>query len=226
MEVTGEDKSNYWEKKWEDGLTSWHRNEVDRRLMKYLGELTSTRSGVRVLVTWCGKSVDIPWLCKEGYEVVGVELSEIAVKQMFDESNIPYTVNRQDSFLVYQGTDRRIAVYVGNYYELTPAIVGVFEAIWDHHALGASEPKDRLAYKQVLVSLLRPHGKILLSHFEYGNQIRNQAPYSISQEMIKDLFEDKFDIKYLENATEFVELVKSIFSFDWVKHPINLLTLK
>ena len=51
------------------------------------------RSGASVLVTMCGKTVDIPWLCEKGHSVTGVELSPVAVQQLFQENSIPYTVS-------------------------------------------------------------------------------------------------------------------------------------
>lgn len=226
MAFPGEERQRYWEGKWERDELGWHRDKVDGRLKNYVGDLTGHRSGVRILVTWCGKSVDIPWLCQEGYDVSGVELSEIAVKQMFEENEIPYSVSDQEGFIVYQATDRKIKMFVGNFYKLTPGIAGTYEAVWDHHALGASEPEDRVTYRGILISLLRPHGRILLSNFEYGDQKRNMAPFSVSKEMVKDLLESHFEIKYLENATEFIDFVKSRFSFDWANHHIHLLTVK
>ncbi len=224
--LPGQESKQYWEGKWDRGEIGWHRDKVDERLKKYLRDLTGGRAGVRILVTWCGKSVDIPWLCSEGFDVTGVELSELAVKQMFEESGMSHSVTTHGDFLLYKATEMSLNVYVGNFYKLAPEVAGTFEAVWDHHALGASEPKDRLVYKSVLLSLLNPSGRILLSNFEYGEQKRDQAPFSISKEMIKQLFEDKFDIKFLENAAEFTDLAKSIFSFDWVNHHIHLLSLK
>ena len=50
------------------------------------------REGVSILVTMCGKSVDMIWLCERGFSVTGVELTEKAVKEFFEDNSIPYTV--------------------------------------------------------------------------------------------------------------------------------------
>lgn len=49
--------------------------------------------GLSILVTMCGKSLDLLWLCSRGHSVTGVELSSVAVDQLFKENTIPYTVN-------------------------------------------------------------------------------------------------------------------------------------
>jgi len=228
MEVPfpGDNKKQVWLEKWEQGATGFHRQKVDARLIKYINDLTGGNSGASVLVTWCGKSLDLPWLCAQGYGAVGVELSEIAAKQLFENDSIPYATAKEHEFITYTATDRKLKVFVGNYYCLTPEIAGKFDSIWDINALGAAEPKEREAYRAVLISLLKPGGRILLSNYEYNDEGRNQAPYSLSNKLIQDLFGDLFDVQFLENPEEFVEYFKSKFKVDWVKHNVHLLTLK
>ena len=45
-----------------------------------------------MLVTMCGRSVDLKWLCSRGHSVTGVELSPLAVEQYFKGNSIPHTV--------------------------------------------------------------------------------------------------------------------------------------
>ena len=53
--------------------------------------MVGDRAAASILVTLCGKTMDIPWLCGRGCSVTGVELSPIAVQQLFEENDIPYT---------------------------------------------------------------------------------------------------------------------------------------
>ena len=59
---------------------------------KHMDLMLGGGSDLSVLVTMCGKSVDLLWLCSRGHSVTGVELSSIAVRQLFQESSIPHTV--------------------------------------------------------------------------------------------------------------------------------------
>ena len=59
---------------------------------KHVDLMLGGGSELSVLVTMCGKSVDLLWLCSRGHSVTGVELSSIAVEQLFQESSIPHTV--------------------------------------------------------------------------------------------------------------------------------------
>ena len=54
--------------------------------------LTGGDNGLSVLVTMCGRTVDLKWLCSRGHSVTGVELSPLAVEQYFKENSIPHTV--------------------------------------------------------------------------------------------------------------------------------------
>lgn len=48
-----------------------------------------------VFVPLCGKSLDIGYLASLGYRVVGVELSELAVEQLFRSLGITPQVTRE-----------------------------------------------------------------------------------------------------------------------------------
>ena len=77
-------------------------------IQKNLHLLTSGRTKISILVTLCGKSLDLLWLCEQGHDVVGVELSEIAVKQLFEENGIPHSISGSYSKL-YRSIDICIA---------------------------------------------------------------------------------------------------------------------
>ena len=148
-----------WLEKWKKAEIPWHKPEVDNNVQRHLEELTQGQPSASILVTWCGKSVDMPWLCSQGYNVVGIELSAVAVRQFFEENKIPYSTSvttqaNGEEFVVYQAQDRKLTIFLGDYYKLTPDLAGTFEAIWDNNAFGSSPPADRLQYISVLASLL------------------------------------------------------------------------
>ena len=67
-----------WLERWQIGRTGWHEPSGNRNLRAHW-----SWSGKRVLVPMCGKTPDLLWLEELGNEVVGVELSEIAVVAFF-----------------------------------------------------------------------------------------------------------------------------------------------
>ena len=217
----------FWTTKWEKGTTPWQRNVVDVYLQKYIKLLTGEKPSASILVTLCGKSLDLPWLCDQGYKVVGVELSELAVKQLFEENGIPYSVATKESFKVFSATDHRsLTVYVGDFYAISPDLAGVFDAIWDINALGAINPEDRTNYIAKLHSLLKADGKILLSTFEYNQAERPTCPFSVPNSLVKELFQDHFDIELLEKDDDTGKMIVKQFNLSWATRPIHFLKRK
>lgn len=221
-----EEVQKAWIQKWEDNTTSWHRSAVDPNLQHYLKDLTRGEPSVSMLVPWCGKSVDLPWLCEQGYSVVGAELSEIGVKSMFEENNIPYTVSQEGPFSVYQAKEKNLKCLAGDFYKITPELVGMFEAIWDINAFGAAEVKDRSKYISVLESVLKPRGRVLLCNWQYGKVERDRAPFSLSSSLVKELYQDKFDVQFLTESDLYAAQFVKKFDVEWAHQNLHFLTKK
>lgn len=217
-----------WLEKWKNAETPWHKPEVDNNIQRHLEELTQGQLSASILVTWCGKSVDMPWLCSQGYNVVGVELSTVAVRQFFEENKIPYSteVLSGEEFVVYRARDRKLTIFLGDYYKLTPDLAGTFEAVWDNNAFGSSPPADRQQYISVLASLLKPNGRVLLANWEYGELIRDTYPYSLSSSLVKEFFQEKFEVKCLRKCGIFTDYFIKKFNVDFAHRNIHLLSKK
>ena len=71
--------NEFWHQKWAKNQIGFHLSEVHPALKKYWNQLGGV-SAHRVLVPLCGKSEDLAWLARFHETVVGVELSEIAVR--------------------------------------------------------------------------------------------------------------------------------------------------
>lgn len=70
----------------------------------------------------CDKSVDMAWLCAQGFHVVGAELSEQTVQQIFKESEVQAVRTGVDGITRYQA--QGIEIYVGDVSNLTAEIMG------------------------------------------------------------------------------------------------------
>ena len=87
--------SEDWLDRWANGRTGWHEEGGNAGLKAHWPSLASTGSERnRVLVPLCGKTPDLLWLAEQGHEVVGIELSEIAIRQLFAEHNLAYRVEK------------------------------------------------------------------------------------------------------------------------------------
>lgn len=227
---TGDRGLEQWQVRWEEfqGQVPWQINEVHPALKKYLPLLTVGKPSISILVSWCGKSLDLPWLCEQGHEVVGTEISELGTRQLFEENNIAYDVcstNTDKFFKVFSARDMSLKVYVGDMYYLTPEIAGKFDAIWDHLAFVAVNPTDRARYIKILHSLLKPDGKILLTHLEYDPQEHCGPPFSVPPSLVKEMFDKMFNVELMSHKDSDVSIFEaSGFSLSWAKRGVNLLT--
>ena len=79
-------EANFWHEAWEIGKTGFHMSSYNSTLLKFFPNL-NIATGETVLVPLCGKSLDLIWLRDQGYKVIGVELSELAVLDFFKENN-------------------------------------------------------------------------------------------------------------------------------------------
>ena len=222
------DPNEHWTEMWQEANIPWQRDAVDVFLKKYLQDLTNDKEHASILITLCGKSLDLPWLCTQGHTVVGVELSEVAATQLFEENSIPYSVSDQGKFKVFVAKERNLSFYAGDFFELSPTIVGTFDAIWDHHAFSAINPDSRTKYITLLFSLLKPRGRILLSNFEYETK-HNGAPYSLPSSLVKQLFEDKFEVELKERIgpdAPFHQRAMKQLKVEGLYRPIHLLSRK
>ena len=201
-------------------------DKVDAILQKYLKQLCGDKENISILVTLCGKSLDLPWLADQGYSVVGCELSELAGQQLFEENNIPFSVATVGEFKVFSATDKKLKFYTGDFFKVNAALVGTFDVIWDHNAFGAVSPNNRSRYIEILSSLLVPGGKILLSNWEYDQSKRNVAPYSLNSDQIKEYFGASFEVELLERMDYNNSFFTKKFNLDWGYRPIHLLTLR
>lgn len=215
-----------WLKHWEEGKTPGHKSEIDVNVKKYLKELTQENPSASILLPWCGKSLDMQFLCSQGYSVVGIELSQRAVRQVFDENNIPYSVTEVGEFAVYQAKDKKLKIIQGDYYKITPELAGTFDAVWDNNAFGSAQVENRHRYISVLAPLLKPNGQVLLANWEYGELVRDTYPFSLSSSRVKDLFQEKFEVRYLGKCKFFTDYLIKLFGCDWAHRNIHLLQLK
>lgn len=162
-----------WLKRWQEGNTGWHEAEGNSSLKTFW-----TATGKRVLVPLCGKTRDLIWLEEQGNEVIGVELSELAVKAFFAENEIAYSCvpGALDAFVA---KDRSISIYCGDFFEFSE---GPFDAYYDRGALVALPENVRRDYVEHTRTLLRTDAAQLIISLEYDESIAAGPPFSVPAE--------------------------------------------
>jgi len=166
-----------WLVRWQEGKIGWHEAQGNSSLQKHW-----TAVGKRVLVPLCGKSQDLIWLERQGNQVVGVELSDIAVKAFFDENEIAYSLI-EGALTAYVAKERSITIYCGDYFEFSE---GPFDAYYDRGALIALPAEMRPTYLKHTQSLLSDGAAQLIICLEYDESIATGPPFSVpAHEILK-----------------------------------------
>lgn len=131
-----------------------------------------------MLVPLCGKAYDLIWIEAQGNEVVGVELSEIAVRAFFHENGIEYRLS-EGVPQRFVAVDRNISIVCGDYFDVSDA---PFSACYDRGGLVALPPALRPRYVEHTRSLLTKNPYHLVITLEYDQSAVDGPPFSVPED--------------------------------------------
>lgn len=189
-------EANFWLERWEKRELGFHQVEINRFLKQYWPTLELARDSI-VLVPLCGKSRDMRWLAQRGHHVLGVELSEAAVQEFFEEWEMQPTLDQKGSFTRY--TAENVELLVGDFFALTAEDLQEVAGVYDRAALVALPPDMRRDYVNFLEEILPEKAQALLITFEYRLGAREGPPFSIDIGAVKSLFESTCAINLLDS---------------------------
>jgi thiopurine S-methyltransferase len=176
--------SEPWLERWEQGRIGWHEADGNSKLRAYWPDLAD---GSRVLVPFCGKSPDLLWLANRGLDVVGIELSRIAVESFFAEQGLQFDVRDEGALECYRARNNSITVYCGDYFAFEAA---PFDALFDRGALVAQPADDRPPYVAHCKSLLRQDAYRLIITLEYDQTAASGPPFAVMPDEINSYWND------------------------------------
>ena len=178
-------EADFWHKRWKKNEIGFHKDEVHHFIQRFLPEL-KLQEGARILVPLCGKSLDLLWLCEQGYEVVGVELSQFAIEEFCRENHLQPQITETDHLRIYQLD--RLTIYCGDFFALTTRQTGHIDAVYDRGSLVALPPAMQKAYASKLCQLLNSGSQILAISYDYDQAQRPGPPFSVPQAQLERLF--------------------------------------
>jgi thiopurine S-methyltransferase len=176
---------DFWHKRWQIGQIGFHQSAVDRHLRRYWPELGLAKYS-RVFVPLCGKSLDLLWLQERHESVTGIELSAVALESFCVEHGVPARRRVLEHFDVYEAP--KLQLYRGDFFALTPQLLGPVSAVFDRAALISWAPELRAAYVAHLTSLTEPGTQTLLVTMEYTQSQMAGPPFSVSPDEVDRLF--------------------------------------
>lgn len=187
--------ADFWLQRWREGRTGFHRDAPMPLLVQHWPALKLPADS-RILVPMCGKSQDMPWLAEQGYRVLGVELSPLAVQQFLDENKLHAAVH--DSPLGRHYTTDRMELIQGDVLALDDATLATCAAVYDRAAVIALPADMRRRYARELYGRLPPSCHGLMITLDYPQAEMDGPPFCVDAGEVQALFGNTFDIELLE----------------------------
>jgi thiopurine S-methyltransferase len=187
-------EKDYWQERWKQEETGFHQNEVNQYLRQYWQAL-HLAAGSEVFVPLCRKSRDMAWLSEQGYAVLGVETSEVAVQAFFKENG--YIPNHASSEKFDRYDANGIGILCGDFFDLSKHDLLKTSAVYDRASLIALPPEMRERYTRHLLNILPPATQMLLITLDYPQQEMAGPPFAVSASEVETLYHERFTIRLL-----------------------------
>ena len=185
---------DFWLRRWQKNDIGFHMTDPHHFLQKFF-PLLQTQPTDSVFVPLCGKSPDLVWLHEQGLNIVGIELSRIAVEAFFSENDLPGEWATEAGSPCFCA--RGYKIYCGDFFELTTAELGGACTLYDRGSLVALPAEMRTRYAAHLAALLASGSRVLSISYMYNQTEASGPPFSVSQKELETLFSEDFQIETL-----------------------------
>ncbi len=185
--------NNYWRQKWLDGDIGFHQHQVEPALVANFAAC-QLPAKARIFLPLCGKTLDMLWLQQQGFQVVGAELSELAVAEFFQSLGVVPAIIEYPNHRYYHS--QGIGIWLGDVFDLNRTLLGQVDAVYDRAALVALPAAIRTRYAQHISSITAQAPQLLLS-FVYEQQQYAGPPFSVSADEIEQLYAAHYQPKLL-----------------------------
>jgi len=184
----------FWHGRWQSQKIGWHQKTYNDLLLKYWPKINAVEES-NVLVPLCGKSLDMIWLAKQGYTVVGLEIVQQAVETFFTENQLEFDtveIGKHRKF-----SSQQFTIFLGDVLDLDAGIIQA-DAWYDRAALVAIEPSNREDYVKQIRKQTKSGAVGLLITFAYPQEQMQGPPFALHDDDVRSLFSDGFEVECLE----------------------------
>lgn len=186
-------EKQFWHDRWERREIGFHEKQANHMLVNFYQHLP-VKPGDTVFLPLCGKTRDIAWLLGQGHRVVGAELSQTAVAELFEELGVMPVISDHGALKRYES--QGVTIFVGDFFHLSADILGAVDAVYDRAAYVAMPPAMRHQYADHLQALT-PDVPHLLVTFEYDQSKMDGPPFAIHEPDILEKYSHVFQISPL-----------------------------
>ncbi|CCK76869.1 Putative thiopurine S-methyltransferase family protein [Oleispira antarctica RB-8] len=207
---------DFWHNKWDINQIGFHLNYIHPLLKRNLKlfqldealkeqneqkreEREQDSHRPKIFVPLCGKTLDIGYLLAQGYSVVAIELSEIAVQEVF--ASLELQPNNQPIISEWVGgklyQTKNLQVFVGDFFALTQEDLGEIALVYDRAALVALPESMRKDYSSQLEKITQQAPQLLIT-LDYDQTVAGGPPFAVSSDEVECLYAANYPIQLLE----------------------------
>ena len=190
--------ASFWFNKWERNEIGFHRPVANPLLVNHFDALSLSKTE-RVFLPLCGKTLDIGWLLGKGHQVVGAELSQMAIEQLFESLGIKPKISVLGTLRKYSGP--ALDIFVGDVFAISSTMLGRVDAIYDRGALVALPNETRVRYTKHLVQITETAPQLVVT-YEYDQRVVAGPPFSITTEELTDHYGASYNLTLLKSEQE------------------------
>jgi thiopurine S-methyltransferase len=188
--------TDFWHRKWANNEIGFHESAVNPLFVKHFSAL-GLEPGDRVFLPLCGKTLDIHWLLSNDYRVVGAELSQLAVEQLFAELGVEPVIAACGPTQRYSAPN--LDVFVGDIFDVSSELLGPVNAIYDRAALVALPEAMRGRYAAHLMEITAKAPQLLIC-FEYDQSLMAGPPFSLVGEEVARHYRATYEVTLLDRV--------------------------
>ena len=181
----------FWHERWAKEQTGFHEGTVNQYLHDHWPELAGTGTDA-VFVPLCGKAHDMWWLNDRGHPIIGVELSDIACKDFFEEAGEKAKVHPGEPFTTFKHDD--LQLWCGDFFQLVPDDLKHIRLVYDRAALIALPPEMRQGYVDHLTAVTPEGVQMLLITLDYDSNEMQGPPFNVSDDEVFKLYGEDYEI--------------------------------
>ena len=185
----------FWNERWLNNQIGFHMSHPHPSLVDFI-DLFAGHS--KVFVPLCGKSPDLIYLRKHGLEVIGVEFSEIAIKDFIKENKLNMKKNENAEMNFYEGDGFKI--FQGDIFKLKALDLKGITSCYDRASMVAFNEEERIRYCELLINKGVDLKLMLAPLFDYGELKDAGPPYSVTPQELNILYSKDFDLLKLKTS--------------------------
>ncbi|MEM0898729.1 MAG: thiopurine S-methyltransferase [Pseudomonadota bacterium] len=185
----------FWLDRWRNDRIGFHEGKPNSLLVKHFGKLT-LRQKQTIFLPLCGKAVDIDWLLQQGVHVVGIDLSPLAIKAVFERLGaLPEVIVISETVTKFKHGP--LTLFTGDFFALTKDTLGPVDAVYDRAALVALPPDMRVRYAGHLRTITGGATQLLIT-FAYDQAEMEGPPFSVPTCEVDEHYGSNFNISVQE----------------------------